>query len=205
MTQLDRDKIKKLRTGEILGTAALVFCGAVLIYFVVMFALTWGRDYGVLNIIMWSTAPALMAAGIVAAAFCNIKYGGDMERVLTAYIVDVFVENAALMHPEKSSLSFTVTLLADSVEVSVNNYKDKISFDFSVFGKLSASRKMTVARIITDRLGATFCRLCERGVSFTSVEYREYDAKRNKAGKLISVIKDGVPENKILKRYLKNK
>lgn len=211
MTQLDGQKIKKLKKGEIIGTVATVFCGVAFVYFVVLFALSWVLKedlYGLselLSTIMWSTAPALIAIGIGVAAFCNIKFGREIERQISKYVVQVFVENATLMHPEKDSLFFRINMCKNSVEITVNTHKEKIIFDFSAFKRLSATRQITVFKIISDTLATTFCRLFERGYSFKSVEYRQTVDSKNKTGKLIKIISDGAPDKKIMKNYYKNK
>lgn len=200
MAQLDSQKIKKLERGEIIGTVASCFCGAVFIYFCVLFALSWARGDEFLSTLMWATAPALMVIGIVVAAFCNLKYTKDIERLTNKYVVQVFVENAALMHPEKDSLTFYLNTSDKSIEITVNAYKEKIVFDFSAFKKFSAMRKMTALKIVADRLAATFCRMYERGATYKSVEYRNTGK-----GKTVKIISDGMPDKNIMKNYLKNR
>lgn len=199
MAQLDEKKVKKLKTGEACGTVASVLCGAAFIYFIVMFSLSWAWNDSFLKIIMWSTAPALLAITIGLSAFCNFKYSKGIEKLINKYVLQVFVENAGLMHPERSSLTFRFEVVGNTVEISVNAYKEKIILDFSAFKKLSALRKMTVLKIISDRLEATFCRLYERGTEYKSVEYCM------KSGRIIKLITDGEPDKKIMKNYLKNK
>lgn len=200
MAQLEAEKLKKAERGELVGNIATVFCFAIFIYFIVMFILAWVLDSDILNILMWSTAPALMAVGIAVSAFCNLKYGRALEREIKKYAVDTFVENAAFMHPEKDSLSFYFNLVGRTVEVTVNGYKDKITFDFSALRFFGAMRKVAVTKIIADTLSATFCRLYERGASYKSVAYR-----RKSGGKSIGIIVNGTPDKKIMKNYLKNR
>lgn len=205
MARPDAQRIKKLKTGERLGVVATVFCGAVLVYGIVMFVLSLTRDDALLQTVLWSTAPALLVLGVAAAAFCNLKFGGELDRITEDFVRDTFIENAALMHPERSSLSFFIEIKDSTAEISVNGYKEMIIFDFSDFGKLSLFRKMTISKAITDRLTCTFCRLYERGATYKSVDYREKVSAKKKTGKLIPVIIDGVPEKKSYKYYLKNK
>lgn len=205
MAQLDREMIKKLETGELWGIIATVFCGVVFVYFITMFTLSWATGDNLIKIIMWSTATPLMAAGIAAAAYCNIKFGKDIDRQINEYVLQVFVENAALLHPEKDSLTINVSTVGKTVEVSVNAYKEKIEFDFSAFKRFSAMRRMTVLKFITERISATFCRLFERGITYKSVEYRHFDRAKNKAGRPVRVISAGYPDKKIMKNYLKNR
>ncbi len=205
MAQLDARRIKKLKAGEKTGIAATVFCGAVLVYFAVGFAL--GRTSGntAFLTVLWATAPALLVLGIAVSAYCNLKFGNELDKIIKEFVTETFVENAALMHPEKNSLSFFIEIFESGAEISVNGYKEKIIFDFSDFGKLSAVRKMTISKAITDRLNATFCRLSERGANYKSVDYREKVGSKKKAGKLVPIIAGGVPDKKAYKYYLKNK
>lgn len=199
MAQLDGNKIKKYKIGEALGTAATVLSGAAFIYLIVMFALSWATGNGLLKIILWSTAPALLALTIGVAAFCNLKYTRGIEKLINKYVWQVFVENAQLLRPERSSLSYRFEIVGTTAEISVNAYKEKIVLDFSPLKRLSALRKMTVLKIISDRIAATFCRLFERGSQYTSVDYGQ------KGGRVVRLITDGVPDKKIMKNYLKNR
>ena len=205
MAQLDAEKIKKLKKGEAVGTAALVFCGAVLIYFIALFSTAAVRGDALLQTIVWSTAPALMVLGIAVSAYCNIRYSNEIEKLIKSYVVSVFVENAEAMHPERKSLSFFITIEGTSAVITVNGYNEKIICDFSAFKKLSISRKATVLNIIADTLSDTFCRLYERGATYTSVDYREKDGLRRKSGKTVPVIMNGVPERRAANHYLKSK
>ncbi len=205
MAQLDAQRIKKLKTGEKIGFAATVFCGAALVYAIVLFSVSASTGNALLQTVTWATAPAALVLGIAVAAYCNIKFGGELDKIVREFITETFVENAALMHPERSSLSYYVEIGQSKAEISVNDYKEKIVFDFSDFGKISLARKLNISKTITDRLTATFCRLYERGASYKSVDYREKDTKRKKTGKVIRIISDGVPDKKSYKYYLKNK
>lgn len=205
MAELDRQKIKKLKRGELVGTIATVFCGLVLAYFTVLFSISIAQSDQPLQTLVWATAPALMIVGIAVSAFCNLKYGVAIDREIDRYVMQVFVDNAAAMHPERTSLSFFIALNGNAVELTVNGYKEKIVFDFSAFGKLSLARKATVLNVISGRLNSTFCRLYERGVHFTSVDYREKSGTRRKSGRTVPVIVDGVPDKTAMKLYRKNR
>ena len=61
-------KIKKLRRGELCGTASAVFCGAVLIYFAVLFPLG-----GALRLTALISAPVMLTAGIALSAMFSPK------------------------------------------------------------------------------------------------------------------------------------
>ncbi len=202
MTRLDAQQVKKLKTGERIGVAATFFCGAVFIYAVIMFAFGWTNP--LLQTVLWATAPALLVIGIAVAAYCNLKFGGALDGVIKDYVTQTFVENAALMHPERNSLSFFIEIKSNSAEISVNGYKEKIIFDFSCFGKLSPFRKVAISRAITDRLNATFCRLYERGAYYKSVDYREIRPKKGEY-KPVPIIIEGTPDKRAYKYYLKNK
>ena len=202
MAQLDKDKIKTAERGELIGNIATVFCLAVFIYFIVMLSVATVNGNGLLTTVMWATAPALMTIGIGIAAFCNLKYGRALEKELKKYAIGVFVENAELMHPEKDSLTFDFRTVGKTVEITVNSYKDKIVFDFSDLRSFGAMRQMSVMKIISDRLAATFCRLYERGGSYKSVAYRRSGKNETKT---VVIINDGMPDKKIMKNYLKNR
>ena len=204
MAEFNRDQISKLKKGERIGTVATCFCGAVLIYFIVCFPIAYFKEIALLETIVWATAAPLMAVGIAISAFCNLKFGRDIDKAIKKYVVEVFVENAAAMHPERDSLSFFLAINGNCVEVTVNGYKEKIVFDFSVFGRFSAARKIAALNAITERLCATFCRLYERGSDFKSVNYLE-KSNRRKAGKTVPIIADGKPDVRAMKTYLKSK
>lgn len=205
MAVLDAKTIKKLKTGELIGNIATALCGVTLIYFAVCFALSWTRGDTLWQTVTWATAAPLMLIFVAVAAFCNLKYGGEIDRTIKKYVQDVCVENAALMHPEKNSLSFYVNMEQTNVELTVNGYKEKIVFDFSAFGRLGSGRKLTVLSAIDARICTTFCKLYERGADYKNVDYREKDGLRRKSGKVVPIIKDGVPDERAMKFYLKNK
>lgn len=205
MVELNKEQINKLRRGEICGNIATGFCGAVLVYFIICFTLAEVYSLFPLQLSTLIAAPVLMVAGIAVAAYCNLKFGNAIDKIIKDYVRDVFVENAALMHPERDSLTFYFSFDKTSATVRVNNYKEKIYFDFSAFGKLSAMRSANVSTAITDRLTVSFCRLFERGVKFKDVSYTVVAGLRRKQGKIIYIIKNGGPDKRALKTYLKNK
>ena len=205
MAELNYEKIKKLKKGELFGTAATVFCAVVLVYFAVCFALARTMEIRALELAVLISAPVLGTAGVAAAAFCSIKYGGALGRGVKRYVLDTCVENAALMHPERDSLSFYISMDEANVTLKVNNFKEPITFDFSAFGKLSLTRKISVLTEIESRLCATFCRLYERGASYKEVGWAENAGRRGKSGKTVYIIQNGVPDKKAYKNYLKNK
>lgn len=202
--KLNAEEIKKLKRGEFYGTVATGLCGAVLVYFAVCFAISSVTENSALQLAVLISAPILLAAFAAAAAFFNLKYAKKLENIICDYVRDVFVENAALMHPEKQSLTFVCAVENDYAEVKVNAYKEKITFDFSAFGKLSATKKSTVGAAISNTLCVTFVRLLtERGASYSSVSYTYAIGK--KRGKEIPVITGGTPDKRAYKTYLKLK
>lgn len=204
MAQLNAEKIKKLKKGELIGTIALVACTLILAAFVVVFSVAQSMDMPALRLASLIAAPILMAAGVGVAAYCNIRFGGETERLINNYVLDVFTENAAQMHPERDSLTFNIYVVGDRAEIKVNNYNEKIVFDFSAFGRLSPMRKLTVVTAIENRLCAAFCRLVtERGAKYISVSYVERNERRKT--KPVYIIQQGVPDKKALKNFYKNR
>lgn len=204
MARLDAEKIKKLRRGERIGNLATGFCAVVLIYFIVCF--TVARVYGdnTLELATLISAPVLMAAGIAASAYCALRYGNRLNAEIRSYIRDTMIENAALMHPERNSLSFYISIDDTKTYLQVNGYKEKITFDFSALGKLSVLRKAEILTETENRLCATFCRLYDRGAEYVSVGYSEREGTRKKSGKTVYIIENGKPDIKSYKIYLKN-
>lgn len=197
---LDSQEIKKLKTGERWGTAALYFCAAATFYFVLAYSLSLAFSNTVLKIVSLATGPALIVLGAAVAAFCNIKFSAKIERSVNSYVVDVFVENAAKMHPEKKSITYLISVYDDKVEVVANDFKkDVITFDFSAFGKLSMGKKSLVTGAIAKRLCVTYVRLLRRGGEYESVDYVQKDISRNKTGKHAPIIAGGVPDKAALK------
>ncbi len=201
MEDLNAEKIKKLKRGEAVGTAATVVCGGVTAAFIVCFSIAQTQDIFTLRMISIILMPVLLVASVAVAAYCNLKFGRQLDGLIRNYVRDVLIENAALMHPDRNQLSFGVSVFETSAEIKVNNFKETIRFDFSAFGKLSVSRKSAVSEAIAKRLNATFCRLYERGVNYNSVSY--FLANGNKKSKVVYVIKDGQPEKRAYKMYLK--
>lgn len=202
--QIDGEKLKKLLKGERIGNAAVIICAILLVYFIVGFCVGTYCDIYALKLSTLIAAPVLAVAAVAVAAYCNVKFGGEIDKTINGYVRDVMIENAKLMHPERDSLTFYCRLLNDGAEISVNNYKEKIIFDFSAFKKLSAMRKSTVAAAITTRLCVTFIKLAlNRGASYSSVSYVARADKTN--GKRAYIINDGKPDKKALKIYYKNK
>jgi len=203
MPNLNTEEIKKLKTGELLGLIALIGCGVALIAFIVMFTVATVRADEGLRLAALISFPCAMAAFSLVAAICNLKYGRAIDRIIKNYVRDVFIENAALMHPERDSLTYYVSFEGCEFYVKANNFKERIVFDFSAFKKLSAVRRAGIFTAIVERLGATFCRLFERGGKFKSVSYCVF--KGGKQGKSVNIIENGAPDKKAYKNYLKTK
>lgn len=193
--------MKKCLRGERLGDVALIFCGAILVGFIVCFSVAQAMDLASLRLAALIAAPVGLIIAVCFAAYFNLRYGGAIDRAVGEYVRDVFVENAALMHPDRDSLTFYLSLDGTQVNVKVNNFKEVIVFDFSVFGKLSAMRKLTVCSAIENRLNDTFCRLVlERGAKYSSVSYTEQSGKKHRE---IPIISGGQPDKKAAKAYYK--
>ena len=196
------NEIKKLKAGELTGKIATVICGVALLYFVICFTVAQAKDLYTLRLITLISAPAVMVIAAGVAAYCNLTFGSKLERLIEAYVQEVLLENAALLHPEKNSLNFVISADKSGAEVAVNNYKEKIVFDFSAFGKLSLSRCAQVYGAISTKLSVAFIRMFERGAKLTDVSYCSAGAKKAKAA---FIIQGGTPDKKAYKAYLKTK
>jgi len=203
-TKIDGERLKKLLRGERIGNIAIILCAVVLVYFIVGFCVGTYCDFYALKLSTLIIAPVLAVLAVAVAAYCNVKFGGEIDGIINSYVRDVMIENAKIMHPERDSLTFYCRLFDDRAEIVVNNYKEKILFDFSAFKKLSPLRKSTVATAITTRLCVTFLKLnLQRGAKYSSVSYTARADKKN--GRRAYVINDGQPDKKALKIYYKNK
>ena len=196
--------LKKLKLGELIGTIATIFCGAVLIFFVVGISVSLVNDMKDFQTITIVLSAVLMAIGITLSAVCNIKFGGAIDKSIKKYIIDVFVENAEALHPERNSLSFYIAVDGNEMQLTVNGYKEKIVFDFTPLGKLSLMRQAFIASEIEIRLCVTFIRLYLRGAKYSEVGFAERSGAKKKS-KIDFIIKDGEPDKKAYKFYLKNK
>lgn len=203
MPNLNAEEIKKLKKGELIGLIALIFAGVACAGFILVFVIATALRDGDMR--LYGSCICLPVIGVfsLVAAICNLKYGKALDRIINNYIRDVFIENAALMHPERDSLTYFVSYEGCKFFVKANNFKEKIVLDFSAFGKFSASRKAGIFSAILERLGATYCRLYERGGKYRSVSYTVI--KNGKQGKLIPVIENGTPDKRIYKNYRKSK
>lgn len=205
MAELEKEKLNKLKKGELLGNIATAFCGAVLVFFIVCFSIAQAKSLETLRLVTVIISPILIALGAGLSAYCNIKFGGAIDRLINGYITDTMVENAALLHPERNSLSFFIELQSDKVYLKVNGYKECVIFDFSAFKKLSLSRKLSIVNAVENRLICTFCRLYERGAEYSSVSFAERASSKRKSGKTFYIIENGSPDTKSFKTYLKLK
>lgn len=203
MASLNTDNIKKLKRGEYAGYAAAAACGAVLVYFIIAFTLAQVYDVYALRLATLIISPVLMLAGIAVSAYCNLRYGALMEKVISRYVQAVMLENAKLMHPERDKLTFYISNEASEFSIKVSGYKEKIVFNFSSFGKLGVVRRSQINSAIIGRLSETFFRLYERGAEYKLVNYSVN--AQNGSGKLITIIENGEPESKSYKAYLKSK
>ncbi len=205
MANLDIQKINKLKKGELVGNVATAFCGVVAAAFIVCYAIANTQGIHAMELASLIAAPVLIVIGAAVAAFCSIKFGGEIEKTVNGYVREICIENAALFHPERNSLSFYIGVEQNAVCLQVNGYKDKIVFDFSDFGKFTLARKVSALTAVENRLSATFCRLWERGAKYTEVCFAEREGTRRKSGKIMYVIKNSEPDPKTYKNYLKIK
>ncbi len=200
--ELDGEKLKKLKRGEAAGYICAAVCAAAIIYFIVCFAVGEACGLYPLKLSARIAGPLAGIPAAAGAAYCNLKFGGEFDRALTECVRRTFIENAELMRPEKTSLGFTVKVSERSAEVKVNNFKEKTVFDFSPFGKLSAAKRSAAFSEIADVLSSTFLRLYGRGIRFEEVYY---SADNKKGGRVNFIIKNGEPDKRAYKNYLKRK
>lgn len=203
MPNLNTEEIKKLKKGELCGLIAAVFAGIACVALIVLFAVAIARADSDLRLYACGICIPVIGICSLITAICNLKYGKSLDGIIKNYVRDVFVENAALMHPERDSLTYYISNDGNEFFVKANNFKEQVNFDFSAFGKLSLARKSSVLTAIVERLDATFCRLMERGGKYKWVSYCAI--KDGKQGKTISIIENGTPDKKAYKNYLKQK
>lgn len=196
---LSTEKIKKLKTGETVGYVFAGVCAAGLAFFIIAFTTAQALEIVPLRLAALIAAPVIMVLSAGVSAFCNLKFGNALDSEISAYVQSVLIDNAALMHPERDSLTFTVGFEGSTAYLKVNGYKDRIPFDFSALGKLSAMRRSSLSTVITSKLGAAFCRLAERGAQYKSVECAVSGKKP------VQIISDGAPDKKIYREYLKTR
>ncbi len=201
MANLNTEEIKRLKKGEFCGLLATVGSGIACIELIVFLSVAIALSRIDFRIYALGVCIPLMGVFALLAAIFNYKYGKPLDRIIKNYVQEVFIENAALMHPERDNVTYYISNDGNSFFVKTNNFKELIAFDFSAFGKLSLSRKATITTAIIDRLGATFCRLMERGGKYKTVSYCA--VKDGKQSKTINIIENGTPDKKIYKNYLK--
>lgn len=203
MADLDRDKIKKLKRGEAVGYVFAAVCIAAVIYFIVCFSIAQVKDLYSLRLAVLISAPIILLLGASVSAYCNLVYGRELDRQISKYIREVFIENAAAMHPERNSLTFHFLFEDSTLEMKTNGYTEKVIFDFSPFGKLSALKISSITSECINRLTTTFCRLFDRGAGYIEVGY-VFD-RNGKKGKECKIISGGIPDGKAYKDYIKTK
>lgn len=203
MANLDRDKIAKIKQGEILGWVCLAAAGAGVIFFAVCYPIARVEDIYSLLLLSYILSPILVGGGAIGSALCNFTFGASEDRLINKYVVDTCLENPQAMHPERTSLTFFIDMDGSAFTMHANGYSDKLVFDFSPFGKLTPMRKSTIANAICVKLTETFCRLYDRGAKYSDVGYMlSYGRKKTKN---IPIISNGVPDKKSYKIYLKTK
>ncbi|MDE7168255.1 MAG: hypothetical protein K2O28_05335 [Clostridia bacterium] len=201
MANLNTEEIKKLKKGELGGLIVAVFDGIACVALIVFFSIAIARSDEYLRLYTCSICIPLMSTCSIIIAICNNKYNKPLDRIIKNYVQEVLIENAALMHPERDNIAYYISNEGNEFFVKTNNFKEVIIFDFSAFGKLSLARKATITAAIINRLGATFCRLMERGGKYKTVSYCAI--KDGNQSKTINIIENGTPDKKIYKNYLK--
>ena len=202
MVTLDEKKIAKLKLAEIIGYICISVAVAGVILFAVGYPIARVKDLPTLLLLIYILAPALIALGSAGGAVCNIKYGGKGDELIRKYILDICLENPEAMHPERNSLTFFIEIDGCRFLMHANGYKENLVFDFSPFKRLLPMRRASIATEIGNRLTISFCRLYERGAKYKDVNYTVSGFKKNK---VVPIIKNGEPDKKSFKIYLKNK
>lgn len=201
MVNLDEEKIKYVKRGRVYGLLCLAVAAAGIIFFAVCYPISRTSDINALLIASYAVSPVLIALGAAGAALCNLKYGAYEDKMIRKYVIDVCVENPQAMHPERDSLTFYISFDGCKCAMCANGYKEGLTFDFSVYKKLTLTRRAAIATEIGNRLTVSFCRLYERGAKYRDVSYKIAGSKKNKP---VPVITGGVPDKKSYKIYLKS-
>lgn len=201
MEELNAEKIKKLKLGEGVGTAATVICGVITAAFAVCFSIAQVKDIHLLRMISVILFPSLLIVAVGVAAYCNLKFSVELGKIIKNHVKNQLIESAALMHPDRNALSFAISVNQTFAEIKVNNFKETVKLDFSAFNRLSIVKKSAVAEAIAERLNVTFCRLYDRGVHYSSVSY--FLSKGSKNGKPVFIIENGKPDKRAYRTYLK--
>lgn len=200
MANLNTEEIKKLKKGELGALIPCVFAAIVGVALIVLFAVAIALSDTDLRTYAQLLCLPMGVLTIISAVF-NLKYSKALDRIIKNYVQEVFIENATLMHPERDTITYYISNEGSEFFVKTNNFKEVITFDFSAFGKLSLTRKAAISTAIVDRLGATFCRLIERGGQYGTVSY--CIVKDGKQSKNINIIENGAPDKRAYKSYLK--
>ena len=202
VVNLDEKKIARIKLGELLGYFCLAVAAAGIICFIVCYPIAEVKNLPALLTVSYTVPPILIALGAAGGALCNIKFGGDADRLISKYILDICLENPGAMHPERDSLTFYISFEGCTFSMHANGYKESLIFDFSAFKRLSLTRRAAIANEIGNRLISTFCKLYERGANYKEVNFTVEGTKKKK---FVPIIVNGVPDKKSFKIYLKNK
>lgn len=203
MVILDENIVTKVKRGNLIGYIFLAVAAAGVLFFAVCYPIARVQDIATLINLSYILAPILIIAGATGAAFCNIKYGGEGDKLIHKYVLNVCLEHPELMHPERDSLTFYIELEDCKFLMHANGYTDGLTFDFSAFKKLWPMRRSEIATEICNRLIISFCRLYHHGSQYKDVSYvLKYGSKE---GKTVPIITDGKPDKKAYKIYLKTK
>lgn len=198
MATLNSD-IKKLKKIEYILIGAYIVCGAAMLLFVIGYAYARAVSNKTLQTVFLTLCPILVVVGSTLAAFLTYKWSSKTAKQIKMFILQVFVENAHLMHPDKKSLTFDISIDSTTATLGVNGYKEKIVFDFSPLGKLSIKEKNLVLENIQTRLIVAFCRLSDsHRTTYADIDYTLNNKK-------IQILTNSTPTPKAYRIYTKNK
>ena len=202
MIVLDEDRVKKVKLGDLIGFICLGVAAAGVLFFAIFYPVAKSQNSETLLNLAYILAPVLIILGATGAAICNIKFGGEGDRLIHKYVLDVCLEKPEVMHPERDSLTFYIEYADCKFTMHANGYNEGLTFDFSAFNKLGPMRKSEIATEICNRLVISFCRLYKHGSQYTEVSYV---LKNGSKEKTVPIIVNGEPDPKAYKIYLKTK
>lgn len=205
MAELNVEKLKFLRKREAVSTAFIVCAAVILVSAITCYSVAGALSVNILKTVSLAAGVPLLTLSVAFAAFFNLKYSPQAEKIIGEFIVDVIAENVQTLHVEKESLTYLISIDVDKIFVNVNNFKESLNFDFSPLKKLSAGKKLFAVAYLENTLCSFFCRLVAKGNAFKEVSFVEKNNARQKTGKPFYIVKDGLIERKALKRHLKSR
>lgn len=197
MATLNSD-IRKFKKLEFISVLLYIFCAGVTLFFVIAYLCARRYDVKTLQLICLILCPVLCTIGTFASAILSYAVMSKFTKEIKRFVLEVFVENAHLMHPDKKSLSFDISFNDAIVEIGVNGYKEKIIFDLSPLKKLSFTQKRIILSEIQTMLIVAFCRLVDGGSTYADVDYAINKRK-------VKIITGGLADKRAYRVYLKNR